>query len=297
MGELRHGLTVDSIVQEYRSFLSQPPIADTAEHAMTMYTSTYDHPLSELYYEAYHEHLTVEERHQIAVLALQADREPMFKTWLVAGLIDEPTPLAIPYLQPLAQAPARNAMSDQDSAWLFSSAIAVLALLGAPLAPNEDVISIDERAWRLVARLLYKLNGIHFGHEYDDDEISQLWASFESVGSPAAFDVIFRLNRIYFDSQIGIQSALREHCGAGIRRLCRNILTRDYIASTYLRERRHFDDLEDNHRTFAFEFLGNNGRHMDLAVVRSWIEDRRYGEKAFDAAKRIEARYDYTARG
>lgn len=295
MGELRHGLTVESIVQEYRSFLSQPPTKDTAELAMTMYTSTYDHPLSELYYEAYHKHLRVEERHQIAVLALQSDRESIFKAWLVSDLVDEPTPLAIPYLQPLAKAPARNTTCDQDSVWVFSSAVAVLAILGAPLPPYENVSSVDERAWRLAAPLLCVLHRFNYGHQCETDEISECWGRFESVGTPAALDVIVRVHDRYIDSHIGMQATLGERCGPGICRLCRTSLSGNYVATTYLRERRHFDDLEHNHRVFAFEFLGNNGRQTDLPLVRSWIDNGRYGEMAHSAARKIEARYGTNA--
>ena len=175
--------------------------------------------------------------------------------------------------------------------WVFNSAIAALAILGAPLVPYESASSIDESAWRRMAHLLYALHRIKFGLKYEPDQISRFWTEFERVDSPAALDVIVRLHDQYVDSNIGVRAALGEYCRAGIGRLCRVALSRDYVATTHLRDRRFHDELEDDHRAFAFDFLGTYGRHTDLPVIRAWIEDGRYGERAHDAAKRIEGRY------
>jgi hypothetical protein len=272
-------------VQEFRSLLLDEPNQQSPERALGLYGSTFDHPMSEIYYEAYRDGLSAEERQQLSVLALQCPSDSVYMPWLVADVVDDPPPMAAARLQQLAKSPNPTSTSNQEAVCLYASAIAALERLGVSLLPYEQVNSSEEAAWRRAAPLIYALNRLRSGHDVLPQEIATLWDELERTGSSGALDVVIRISDRFVDERLKIFPIWSEYCASGVSRLCRRALSIEYSASSYLRS---FGDLADEHRLFALRFLKKHGRQNDLSAVVVWLEHPRFGEIAHSVAQSIE---------
>jgi energy-coupling factor transporter ATP-binding protein EcfA2 len=280
-------LSVEDAAREYDAVLDLPDTADSRKLAISAVTWTYDHPFREIYWEAFYEALPVEKRQAILLRGLRDEAgDPWFVDDILRALRREPTPDAAPALQRLAFVPTLKGHSQQYAVLVYADAIALLAELDVPLAPDEPPPdTMDSRAWYCAAPFVYALNA----PVSQSDMISVAATErLMACGIAEVFDVIQRLAK-----QVRV---LRHPTKVDFERLwpdlilglCRAVLSPDYRATSIF-ERLHYDrTLIDDHVDFALAMIATVGRPTDLALVSRWLQHPKHGERALATARSLE---------
>ncbi len=288
VGGLESELTVEDAASEFEEILAHSDFDEKNSMALSSVLRTWDHPYSEIYSEAFYQHISEPKRQAILLSAIEvADGDAMFLDGVVSALIDLPTPAAAPRLRVFAKRPWPHNHGPQWAVRMYANAVALLAQLDEPLGELDTTDLPDEElAWRRGAKLLYAFNSTR---TVSDAELARLWTSFVACGAAAAIDVVRNLHREGNALEHQAQTAFIERCPAGMLTLCRNVLAADYEGRSIFRSFSG-EGHTDKHRGFALQVLGEIGRRSDLALLRRWLDHSSLGEAALSAARRVEAR-------
>lgn len=284
VGGIDHDFTVEAAVREYEAMLDEPETPESCALAVSAVTQTYDHPYSDIYWEAFYEVLAVEKRQALLVRGLRdRDRDAWFINDIFRGLRRDPTPAAEPELQRLALGPLTEGHSHQFAVVVFAEAISLLAAMNLPLDPSQPVPDDEAmRAWYCAAPLIHALNGGGGSPSVDD---------FMSCGVAQAFDVVQRLRRearnLGFRDNPDI--AFYRRWPDMVRDLARVVLSADYVAASIFARFQFGQPLEEEHIDAALQLMAEVGRPTDLKLVQRWLEHPRHGEQALTTARALEA--------
>lgn len=281
-------LTVEDAVREYEAMLALPESPEACSLAMSAVTRTYDHPFRDIYWEAFYDALPVEKRQALLLRGLRDARgDPWLLNDIIRALHRDPTAAAAPELQKLAQIPITESHSHQHALNVYADAIALLAKLAISLAPPDPLPQDStRRAWYCAAPLIYALNANPAASQSMAVEVTALRA----CGAAEAFDVIQRLTRearnIRHPANVAFESAWPEL----VLDLCRIVLSPGYVPVS-LFERIYFDrTLTDDHVDLALALMAKVGRSTDVALVGTWLNHTRHGERALETARTLERR-------
>lgn len=284
VGGLEHDFTVEAAVQEYEAMLEQPETPESCSWAVSAVTRTYDHPYSNIYWEAFYDVLAVEKRQALLLRGLRdQDRDAWFINDILRGLRRDPTPQAAPELQRLALGPLLEGHSHQFAVIVYAEAIAMLATMNLSLDPPEptpdDAI---ERAWFAAAPFIHALNG---GDSNPSTE------AFVASGAAPAFDVVQRLRREARNLGFGGHPdiAFERRWPGMVRDLALAALAPDYVAASIFSRLQFSRSLEEDHVNAALQLLATVGRLTDLRLVQDWLDHPRHGEQALATARALEA--------
>jgi energy-coupling factor transporter ATP-binding protein EcfA2 len=284
VGGIEHDFTIEAAVEEYEALLAMPESPEACSLAVSAVTRTYDHPYSDLYWEAFYDVLAVEKRQALLLRGLrERPGDPWFIADILRALRRDPTREAEPELQRIALWPRLDGHSHQYAILSFAEAIGLLATLELPLvppdAPPQDATM---RAWYHAAPLIHALNG---------GEGNPSVEAFLACGVSSAFDVVQRLRRearnIGFGSHPDI--AFESRWPDMIRDLSRAVLTKDYVAASAFARFQFGRSLEEDHVDAALQLLAIVGRPTDLKLVQTWLPHARHGEQALATARALEA--------
>lgn len=284
VGGLEHDFTVEEAVQEYEAMLDQQESPEACALAVSAVTRTYDHPYSDIYWEAFYDRLAVEKRQALLLRGLrERPGDPWFINDILRGLRRDPTSQAEPELQRLALGPILEGHSHQFAVLTYAEAIGLLATMELSLDPPEPAPDdMMMRAWYVAAPLLHAING---GHGTPSTE------AFVACGASHAFDVVQRLRRevrnVGFGSQLDI--AFERRWPDMVRELSRAVLSPDYIAVSVFARFQVARSLEEDHVDAALQLIGMVGCPTDLKLVQNWLEHSRHGEQALATARALEA--------
>jgi len=284
VGGIDHDFTVEAAVREYEAMLDQPETPESCALAVSAVTRTYDHPYSDIYWEAFYEELALEKRQGLLLRGLRdRDRDAWFINDILRGLRRDPTPAAEPELQRLALGPLTEGHSHQFAVVVFSEANALLATMNLPLDLSQPVPDDEAmRAWYYAAPLIHALNGGGGSPSVDD---------FVSCGVAQAFDVVQRLRRearnlgFRGDPDVAFDGRWPDM----VRDLARVVLSGDYVAASIFSRFRFGQPLEEEHIDAALQLMAKVGRQTDLKLVQRWLEHPRHGEQALATARALEA--------
>jgi energy-coupling factor transporter ATP-binding protein EcfA2 len=284
VGGLDHDFTVEDAVREYEAMLDEPETPESCSRAVSAVTQTYDHPCSDIYWEAFYEVLAVEKRQALLLRGLRdRDRDTWFINDILRGLRRDPTRAAEPELQRLALGPMLERHSNQFAVMVYAEAIALLATMNLPLDPPQSVPDDDDtRAWYCAAPLIHALNGGGASPSVD---------VFVACGIAQAFDVVQRLRRearnLGFRDNPNI--AFESRWPDMVRDLARVVLSTDYVAVSIFTRFQSGEPLEEEHVDAALQLIAKVGRPTDLQLVQGWLEHPRHGEQALATARALEA--------
>lgn len=280
-------LTVEDAVQEYEAMLALPESPEACSLAVSAVTRTYDHPFRDIYWKAFYDALPVEKRQALLLRGLHdAHGDPWLLDDILRALHRDPTAAAAPELQKLAQIPMAESHSYQHALHVYADAIALLAKLAIPLAPPDPLPrDSTRRAWYRAAPLIYALNAKPATSQRVVAEVTALRA----CGAAEAFDVIQHLTReahnIRHPANVAFESAWPEL----VLDLCRTVLSPGYMAVS-LFEHIYFRTLADDHVDLALALMAKVGRSTDVALVSTWLNHARHGERALETARALERR-------
>ena len=288
VGGLEPEFSIEDAVTEYEAILAHDVEEERNSLALGSVLRTWDHPFCEVYWEAFYNGLSTEQRQAVLLCAIDVvDGDAMFLSDVVRALNDVPTLAAVPRLREFAKRPWPHHHGYQSSVHLFANAVAGLAKLDVPLGDVGSSVLLDlERAWSCGAKLLFAFS---CDHPIGDTEIARLWKELAACGPAAAIDVVMHLHREGTGFGTGGQTAFIERCPSGLLALSRRVLAADYIAQSIFQPFPH-DSHTDNHRSFALQVLGTIGRRSDLPLLRTWLDHPKHGETALSAARDIESR-------
>jgi energy-coupling factor transporter ATP-binding protein EcfA2 len=284
VGGVEHDFTIDDAVREYEEMLALPESPETCSLAVNAVTRTYDHPCSDLYWEAFYDVLAVEKRQALLLRGLRDQTgDPWFITDILRALRRNPTRTAEPELQQLALGPRLDGHSYQHAILAYAQAIGLLAELDLPLDPPEaapeDAIL---RAWYEAAPLIHALNS---------DGGTPSTDAFVACGASQAFDVVQRLRREA--RNIGFRShpeiAFEQNWPDMVRALAQIVLAKGYVAVSAFARFQFNRSLEEDHIDMALQLMAKVGWPTDLILVQSWLTHPRHGEQALATARALEA--------
>ncbi len=284
VGGIDHDFTVEAAVREYEAMLGQPETPESCALAVSAVTQTYDHPYSDIYWEAFYKVLAIEKRQALLLRGLRdRDRDAWFINDILRGLRRDPTPAAEPELQRLALGPLTEGHSHQFAVVVFAEAIALLAAMNLPLDPSQPVPDdLAMRAWYCAAPLIHALNGGGGSPPVDD---------FMACGVAQSFDVVQRLRRearnLGFRDNPNI--AFESRWPHMVRDLVRVVLSADYVAASIFASFQFGQPLEEEHVDAALQLMAKVGRPTDLQLVQGWLDHPRHGEQALATARALEA--------
>lgn len=284
VGGLDHDFTVEDAVREYEAMLDEPETPESCSRAVSAVTQTYDHPYSDIYWEAFYDVLAVEKRQALLLRGLRdRDRDAWFINDILRGLRRDPTPAAEPELQRLAMGPLCEGHSHQFAVLVFAEANALLATMNLPLNPPQPVPDdVTMRAWYCAAPLIHALNGGGGSPPVDD---------FVACGVAQSFDVVQRLRRearnlgFRDNPNIVFESSWPDM----VRDLVRVVLSADYFAASIFASFQFGQPLDEEHVDAALQLMAKVGRPTDLQLVQGWLDHPRHGEQALATARALEA--------
>lgn len=287
-------MTIEDAVREYEALLKQPETPDSRKLAVSAVTWTYDHPFRDVYWEAFYDVLAVDKRNLILTRGLRDESaDPWFIDDILRALRRDPTPEAGPDLQRLALSPRLDGHSQQHAVLVFADAIALLAELDIPLSPSEPPPDAAEiRAWYRAAPFVYALNapptskGVNRG--VDTRQLLD-------CGTAEALDVIQRLSREVRVLRHPTKADFERLWPEMVLDLCRSALAPGYQATSIFQRKFHDRTLIDDHVDFALAMMATIGRSTDLALIRSWLDHPKHGERALATARSLEQRTDNTS--
>lgn len=287
VGGVESDLSVEAALQECLDALEMPPSALAYGRAMHVYVCTFDHPCSQLYWEAFYEKLSDAQRRELLLRAVSAEYGGLTTPWIIRELAKNPHPDAIPKLQEFTRAPSFEGSSAQGAVAAFLNAIVALAKLEVSLQ-RYDAESVEEAAWNTAAQILHLT--VHDGEmaSAHEGQIEVLWTQLEQCGAAAAFDVIMWVEKNHSFTSSNSRTSFLPVCARGVRKLARIALQRTY-SPTSLVPKQQWGDLAADHRMFALSILRELGRKTDLGLARQWIEDAVLGQYAIETAKALEA--------
>ena len=283
VGGIEHDFTIEAAVKEYEAMLAIPDSPEACSMAVSAMTRTYDHPFSEIYWEAFYEVLEVEKRQALLLRGLR-DRpgDLWFTSDILRALRRDPTPEAAPELQQLARGPRLDSHSHQYAVITYAEAISLLAKLDLSVEATEGVPDDPAiRAWHEAAPLVHALSGGNAKPSTD---------AFVACGVAEAFDVIQRLKRevriLDYDNHLDV--AFESLWPDMVRGLVRAVLAGDYVGKSVFPAFRLDRSLEDEHIDAALQLLAKVGRPTDLALAQAWLDHPCHGERALETARALE---------
>lgn len=284
VGGIENDFSIAAAVEEYEAMLALPESPEACSVAVSAVTRTYDHPFSDVYWEAFYDVLAIEKRQALLLRGLREQPgDPWFIADILRALSRDPTPEAEPELQRIALWPRLDGHSHQYAIISFAEAIGMLAKLKLPLdppeAPPQDAMMA---AWYQVAPLIHALNG---------GQGATIVENFIACGVAPAFDVVQRLKREYRNVGFGSLTdiAFESRWPDTIRDLCRAVLAKDYVAASAFARFQFGSSLEEDHVNAALQILANVGRPTDLQLVQTWLDHTHHGEQALATARVLEA--------
>lgn len=290
-GNLAQNMDASDVVEEFRNILADVSLDNRNEQAMSTFICMYDHPYDWLYYEAFHEILTDDERQEFRLLALYgAEKESMCTEWIVAEFERHPDVRATSALQSLAAPPKSGSGMPQATNAAFVLAIRALSAANMTLKFDETQAKASDLAWMRIAPLIHYLKREELGDQIDEEITQQYWEKFEACGNAHALDVAMCLADISRYSRAAWPRNFENTFQAGMRRICLATLRPDYSAEEVSTRGFRHHALEAAHRNFAFSALESVGRRADLLKIEQWLEHPIFGSAAIRAARAIESK-------
>ena len=287
VGGFETDFNADDAVQEFEALLTAPE-GVSAKACSSAVIRTWDHPLSDIYYEAFYERLAPDLRQRILLHGLhEPEIDAMFLADLLHALARDPPPEPPPRLAEFCRRPWRHQHSQQDAVRVYALALALLATIGAPIAPmDETSLNEVEVAWLRAAPLVYAFNA---PQPTPAAEMQAGWDALEACGAAVAFDIVYFLQReIAFWPTPRV--TFEAHFPAGMLRMARQVLAPGYASRSIFERGPRPDEKDQRHREFALQLIGRLGRRSDMDLLRRWAEHPAHGQSAIAAARLIEGR-------
>lgn len=289
-GKLAQDMEASDVVQEFQNILADVSQEGRNERAMSTFICIYDHPYDWLYYEAFHEILTDDERQEFRLIALYgAKKESMCTEWIVAEMERHPDVRATSALQSLAAPPKSDSAMPQAANATFVLAVRALAAANIPLKFDESKVEASDLAWMRIAPLIHCLKREELGEKIEDTTVQQYWEKFEACGVAHAIDVAMCLADVSRYSRAAWPRNFERTVQGGMRRICLAALAANYSAADVSTRGFSHPTLEAAHRSFALSALESVGRRADLPKVEQWLEHPIFGLAAIRTARALEA--------
>ena len=285
-----------AVRQNVKDCLARPDDAERQAEAWQIYSSQFDHPYSEAYWEVV-SGLDGEHRKGLLDMAARGASDTGF--WLGPLLLELASfgdrGVGDTIARWTAPPPQENRTLPQSDIHAFVAAHVALARLGCPL-PERRELAENPSVGALTAcgAILYWSNRIDLDERQVKAGSAPGLDTLTGVAADAALDVVREcksVTREGFDLLPGdrpVVHSIVERFPAETAGLCRDALLEPEKQLGYFR---HFSQFErDRILAFAVEVLKRYGSRRDCAILRTYARKAEYGRGAMEALKAIEER-------
>ncbi|HEU5046539.1 MAG TPA: NERD domain-containing protein [Rickettsiales bacterium] len=285
---------IENVKMEIKEFLEHTEEPEYWYHANRCYFSQFDHPYDGAYCAVFNEMHDTEKK-IVLTMALRGASPPylMFLSALITEVAAFNDPTLSTYIERWLKLPEERQVMPQEANNVFFIAHAAVAYLDCPL-PYIAANNNKAEALKACAEIFYWINKPGLLQKELVIACSKSWDILMQHELGIAADVIRECEDVHRDilARLGKSQedlSIIKNFPKEVSEICRQAIKNPDAQQSYYNGDFKFDGFRS--RSLCISVLGEYGEIIDLALLRTMVDDKYVGRDAIEAIARLEERH------